>query len=435
MKPLDKFGNHQLETCNLKGFVNIGNTCYMDSILFLLLAIPSRFITNSLLGGIKNNKILPTLFNERRLIKTPNPRTILVKIPLERIIKLKEKFQTQLALFQESIRDETDTRIDVYELKKILKRMGKKLFCDYSQQDSEEFYNFINSLFNLESFFSLEQGFRKERGDKNWVQTKVNVNKSSTFYISNDAIKYIQRQKNQRFKEKKQLDPTVKKLKIKLSDFLPLTTKDKVVTSPPKSDFYIKNKTIILNVVNQNNFILFQLNRIDPFIGRKISEQIYPNEKLEISNGSEIINSSDPELINALKTTGLKLNSTKKELFLTGIVVHKNFSGGIDAGHYITYFLCQLNNFWYLYDDTLPFPHISLVGTYKDLLKHNETKSQSLFLLYQSEEDRKILTPRKITKSYKRRRQRSKRKGSRRRNSRSKRQMSRRQRARRRKSK
>ena len=307
-------------TCSkLKGMRNIGNTCYMDSVLFPLIALPSKYIRNTILG--KNTSVEKpgdTAKDKKRKKTRRLLKNSLVKLYL-------------------SIRkgDETPT---VEKVKKAFKKCPTKFESNYSgygQEDAGEFLQTMADVFGLndmkrqltvygtndispipsndelvvssnrEEIQSIIQQVTVEQLRRGRVNTPVKI---SSFLKSVD--------------DSGELDITssfTPEINGKVEIFKRRIAKTEVVDTPYLV-FYIIRQGLMKRDKDGN--IKFKRNgmpQINPSIYRKVVD---PSETLTLPS--------------------------KRVLMLTSIVLH--LGSTIESGHYILYFKCDGE--WWVYDDT-----------------------------------------------------------------------------------
>jgi len=326
--------------CNdKKGLANLGATCYLDSVLFLLLAMENKYIDQYILYKDFTLANVPKTCD-----KDPKKSLVATQKLQQELVKL--AFQMRQGKFS---RETT--------CKNFIRQYGKR--CSQSiypafqnpnvQRDASEFLEFIFAAFNFSKQFSSEVVGRKkwkvQESDRFFMKRheSVTVNQNDTVIWH---VPYTQ------LEEENDLEDLLRyEFEETLDEENPhYAQSDQVAKTEPM--FFMKGSQWFKKL---SSFVVFYLERVDrtnpyaPFLETSIE----PNESIR-----------------------------GRKLF--GIVVQRGYSGGsgrnsrmaeIGGGHYVSYFKCK--DTWYLFDDL--GPNITEVGSYEDLLETDATTRGVLY--------------------------------------------------------
>jgi hypothetical protein len=310
-----------LDCENIVGLRWVGNSCYLDSVLTCLFAVPNKDIIDNILL-----KDLDTLKDEKFL-------DIKCSDDIDIDIKYKKDIQTSLNDIVISMRGFKYVK-NCSQLRKMLSKCPvSQKFHRTGTQDAGEFLQYIFGLFNV----NIANSITKTYGSNNkidWTQT------SELEYITRPIIS-ITPLLLKEMKDNNSIYNITHSIKtIEITEF------DNDNLFKPKIDgityeYTFKKQEIFME--KESPFIIFYLNRL--YSGLIFNKN--KNKRLKtLENTSQIIN--------------VKIEAPEKfenfELF--GIVIHKN-------NHYTCTFKCKKD--WFYYDDTsLP---IQQIGSYKKMLK------------------------------------------------------------------
>ena len=313
---------------------NLGNTCYMDSVLFIILAVPNRYIDKY----IFNKQFDVYNVSDTCQRRSKKDEVIAVKTMQDKLSKLSYEIRHgSLIRYASSCSD----FIRAYS-----RNCRSRRFSDYSdkniQRDAVEFLDFIFSVFGFQSNFEMKmiQRVRYKKNPKGvrFIKKTVDVidSRSNTWFIPNYAIadKETMAVKNLfRFKEISELDA------------------DNEISIDGEGMRFFE-KTVRLE--KYPAFLVVRIERLNPATLDFIETEIIPNLYI-------------------------------KDLKLFGVVIQTGYSSGgqrsttqIGGGHYTSFFSC--NQKWFYYDDL--GPSISQVGSYQELVRTDEVLKRSVLFLY-----------------------------------------------------
>jgi ubiquitin C-terminal hydrolase len=355
-------------------YKNIHNSCYMDSVIFTLMAFPSDFVHHYLLNPqlldiISAKLIAPKYHIEDRkkiLAYVEKIQNIIIKIhtelqsrqltanlnnvPVEECVSLRrELLKDPLNVLQPDIRDFH--------------------FGNASQEDAPEFLEALFRTFFIETLTITETiTYESSTHPDQRKRPRVNVTQKypvipialddviESLILSKpveeklDADSFLRGDENA---ANAKADTAFKNMKYpKIFDIKNTETKFEVSLDP------------------QDQFMILSLNRFDRH-GNKNTKAIPPPQSI-------------------------RLNRDSPELQLNNIIVHVGDT--IKSGHYVAYFKCNDN--WYLYNDMRDI--IERIGTYEQLLKHRilssdkkrfsykGTVKNNAYLLFYNNNDQRI---------------------------------------------
>ena len=322
---------------NIKGLNYTGNSCYMDSALLCIFAIPNKTITDNILN--KDLTMLKTL--DRRLWSNCHNN-------IDTDIKRRQDIQKTLNKITRSMRGLNDVKKCTMLRSLIKKCPGSQPFHGTDTQDSGEFLAYLFNLFQVD----VAKTSRKSYGsndlgkDPNWVLVgEQNDNYASPIIdVVSTTIKNLKKDYN--------ITKFVKQKQDSILDESDLWIPDK-----EKPDItYSRRKEVIK--MKESPIVIFNLIRT---YGKVIFSK--PKTKKEKKEGKGkfkgIRKRNTWKRISAPEEMILK----DKKLNLTAIVVH---TGG---AHYVANFKCQGEWFWYDDNPGSSAHVIKHIGSYTNMLK------------------------------------------------------------------
>lgn len=274
----------------LKGFPNVGNTCYMDVILFCLFATPNDFL-------------------ERNFLKS---RKTYVECTGDNILKDFKKIFIDIS---NAFHNEDSKMSSCKDLKKLIRKYRRLCpmlsqypdFSNNEQHEALEFLQFILTLFGMNGLKDVGNHLKimKRYGVSNnskktrWLEWFERIDKKSSiiYYVNHDNYK----------QPKKSIERFLNNHEI-VHDLIDTRYKKCIVNSYEETQTFVSYSDVFIVAVD----------RINPFTG------IVSHSKISID---KIIPSSD-----------LKIDA---------VVVHIGESKS--AGHYVCFKKCL--DKWVLYDD------------------------------------------------------------------------------------
>ena len=315
----------------IRGLDYVSNSCYMDSTLLSLFAIPNKVITDNIL-----DKNLDSL----RYI---NLRWAKCSDNIETDIERRKDIQTVLNKITNSMRGLDTIKKCTMLRSMIAKCPGTQPFHLGGTQDAGEFLAYLFNIFQVD----IAKTHRKIYGtndmgkDPKWelIRTHVDKKTSPIIDIVSTTLKDIPKDYN-----------IVKFLKT--TEYSNLDENDRWypdrINNPSlsflrKKEFYKMEKSpyVVFNLIRTYGEVIFSKSKIKKFLGiqtKNIWKSVTAPEKLTLKG---------------------------KELNLTSIVVHTG------AAHYVTNF--KYGNDWFWYDDRPGSSShiIKYIGTYDKMLKTN----------------------------------------------------------------
>ena len=304
----------------VRGLDYTGNSCYMDSVLLCLFAIPNKTITDNIL-----NKNLDKLKDIKKLDVHCDSKNI------ENDIKRRKAVQTALNSITNSMRKLDNKVKTCSNLRGLLgKCVLPQEFNKTVPQDAGEFLTYLFNMFQVQIMTERKKFYgRNDKGQNiEWV--------------------YVRKQKSTHY-------PII------------LIESSSIAENPPGYDisqFVEKHEEI--SYFDENNFW-----RAAPGINFKVKKEVKTNEspliilRLQRQDRRKIIKNKVyiPETI----------QPGKKTLHLYAMVVHNG------SGHYTANFKCKGN--WFFYDDVKK-DKIQYLGSYEKMLKNKHNSPQTLGTLF-----------------------------------------------------
>ena len=322
----------------VKGLNFTGNSCYMDSVLLCLFAIPNKTITENILD--KNLDEIKELTNLDVQCDKKN---------IENDIKRRKAVQKELNSITNSMRKLDDKVETCSNLRGLLGRcVLPQRFNTTDMQDAGEFLTYLFNMFQVQIMIERKKfyGTNDKGKDPKWTYVRKQKNiHYPIIIISASAIReMLSGYDISSFASGKIEDIT-------------LFTKDNMWKPGPNMNFRIKKEVTTV----ESSLIIFRLERKD---------------KRKILKNTVYI----PETIQSGKNT----------LHLSAMVVHDGYA------HYTANFKCQGN--WFFYDDNRansvrstnkPGPNtsksqhkIKYIGSYEKMLKNSENDPRKLGTLF-----------------------------------------------------
>lgn len=303
------------EDLNINGLYNVGASCYLDSVLVCLFAIPTEFVNDNILNATLKVKQGP-MFD-----CAPNRSNDLVEKQYTDL-ENREDVQKQLRSIADSITGDGKVKRCTNLRKSLRKCPVSEDYHLHGEKDAGEFLGYILNMFDTNlAYKRITSLFTHELGDnpKKVVKSVVEDKNASIVQFVHGSWLSSMNQKNSYY----------------MSEFL-AETRDDVF-----DDLYYHKgngyeRRIVTEELISTPYLIFNVQRkyLSSRTGREIflRTRIIPSETLSIYNGSRFQ--------------------------LIGVVVYTSH-------HYMAYFKYGYD--WYFYDDM--GGHVELVGEYEDLLK------------------------------------------------------------------
>ena len=333
-------------------YSNIGNTCYLNSILAILQQTP--YLVDYFVSGI--------------FIKDLNLKKNLTED--EKIIIMNKVYYQFYKLINASLKN-NDRDIKPTTFKKLI---GKKnsIWDNNNHQDSQEFFNFLISTLEEEigkkKIFLFGRNFNYKKSNKNISQILLNIK------AKNQYIKYIKKE----YSMIKTIFTGLEHNKIECEFCKNTSNRFQIFTTlqidiPQNNNTFSKeftiydclDKMIKKETLTYSNRIRCELcNRKNK--SNKINYIWMPPKVLVIHikrfirNNYGFINKKNTTKVNyPVKNLDIRkyisndspyINNTKYNLFAVNI--HLGFSSSINFGHYISLVKNRLDNKWYVFNDS-----------------------------------------------------------------------------------
>lgn len=321
--------------CNITGLNYTGNSCYMDSVLLSMFAIPNKVITDNILE--KDLNILKSI---------DRPLWSKCSSNIDSDIKKRQNIQIALKNITNSIRGNGNIKT-CSKLRSLIKYCpGTQPFHGTEPQDSGEFLAYLLNLFQVDiaTVTQLTYGSNTVKSKPEWVLVRKNIDNYSSPIIDVTSTKLLNIKEG--YDITKFLKQTDKAILQPSELWTPDKTKPHITYNRRKEVFKIISPIVIFNINRTYGKPMFSKpitveeikNKRGKFIGietRQIFKNIYAPETIIIK---------------------------EKQLNLSAIVVH---TGG---AHYIAFFKC--NSEWFRYNN-VERDKITYIGSYHNMSKSN----------------------------------------------------------------
>ena len=302
----------------MTGLKYTGNSCYQDTILISLLAIPNKFIDREII----NKDIDKISLDEKREIKcseinTKNDRIRRTKIKME-LIKI-----------MNSMRNKGETIKTCSKLREYIKdcpSTGGQEFHGTGTQDAGEFLMYLFSLFNIEKTTTR---YIQNIATNDLVNS---VNKLESYYESSNREELVPPIIS--IHSNSLIDTNISYY-LNFEDDTIFGERDTYIASDNKK----YKRKIMYDSVKDSEYLIFKIERLSENNMRKYN-RIVPDEF--------VILQSD------------------RKLYLHSIIVHR-------ASHYTCYIKCE--NSWFYYNDM--DNNFEYVGNYKNMIENAKTSDKN----------------------------------------------------------
>lgn len=322
---------------SIRGLEWVGNSCYLDSVLVALFAVPCEF-TNRIL-----HDPIPTSTNTG------------TKCTVQGIKSVQSELNKLVSTIRSNDGTNTTKVTTCSNLRAAFKQCGStQNFWDSNTKDAGEFLTFLFSLFPqiTEQAEMIEEVYYKNipsplgHKDRTASDTQVHTKLNSIWNVYSTYLSTL-------FKSKPDGVSISSLVTIR---FIEKFSDKELLTDPNSGKKY--NSRIMTQTLNKTPYLVFNL-------FRKTGEDINKNTSNTKKSGLQS-NFID------IQVTPDKLVHVGSSVFtLCSIVVYV-------PGHYVCYFLC--NNTWYYYNDLSI--GIKQVGSYEDMLVHEPSPTRQGILYF-----------------------------------------------------
>lgn len=339
-KTFDKLSDQ----CNLyndckvmKGLSNYKSfSCYLDSVLFLLLAVENKYVDRYILF-----KELTTTNIGKECFKTnPEKNRKAVQAIQDQLQKL--CFEIRHGIYLPTIQCKNFLKI----LQELCKQTSYPKFYKARQRAPNDFLSFLFEVFDIDRHMHLtiiqKNSYKKTATQKHFIKKYNTITETHNAHcIWNVPVTLLQ-------------EPTSMKKLLTVTEEDSLETPLFHEKDTEKKDALHYYKTTRF-FKKPPPFLVMELTRVDPLTGQFVNTAIVPDEHM-------------------------------KGLTLYGIIVHVGYvqqqvsgvMGSIGSGHYIAYFLCKGK--WFEFNDL--GASITYIGTYKDLVSKTNVARKGVLYFY-----------------------------------------------------
>ncbi len=251
----DKFLMGERECAQLGSLANFNNSCYMDSVLFSLLAIPNSFIDKHIL----HKKLIPFKSSQDN-----------IKCPID----VRKQIQQELVNLKKSIMK--GERLKCINFRALLGKCKRKTFEDFSgnsPRDADEFLKYIFDIFEVEegtntaiTYVTNKLGHVKK--ENTTIVDKIVTNDASPIF----DINYQSISKT----------TTLDKLIKKVDDSGRLSKEDRYKLSKDGKVKYFQRR-LQYNRPTRHDYFIVNLERQAPY-QEFLNTKVIPEETLSIGN-------------------------------------------------------------------------------------------------------------------------------------------------------
>ena len=303
--------------CSIIGLTYTGNSCYQDTVLISLLAIPNKFIDRE----IVNKDIDKISSDEKREIKCSE-----YSIKNDRIRR--SKIKKEIIKIMNSMRNKGEKVETCSMLREYIKdcpSLGGQEFHETGTQDAGEFLLYLFSLFNI------------EKTTTRYIQNiatndlKNKVSELETYIVSSYREELVSPIVS--IHSNSLIDTNIDYY-LNFEDDTIFGEKDTYVASDNKK----YKRKIMYDLIKDSQYLIFKIERLTGNNVRKYN-RIVPNESIVLQSD--------------------------RKLYLHSIIVHK-------STHYTCYIKCE--NSWFYYNDM--GNTFEYIGSYKDMIENKQTSDK-----------------------------------------------------------
>lgn len=325
---------------SIKGLKNIESfSCYLDSVLFLLLVIPNKHMDKAILF---------------KKLTTHNINNVCFKKDAVKNLEAASRIQNELQKISFSIRNgkyigNPTCRNFLKIIKHHCKESSYPKFFTSEQRAPNDFIEFLFDLFDVDKHFKNEiqitNVYKKKHYSpilKNFTSEITVKNAHCIWNVPNEVL---------------EPDTHLKKY-LKIKDVSHYEKEHPLYLQSDKTKQHpILYKKATRSFKKLPPFLVFEITRVQIMTGAFNESRIIPDAYI-------------------------------KNLSLYGVIVHRGYSessdpldvlkGGIGSGHYVAFFKCKGD--WYEYDDL--DSEISYIGSYDDLITKTDVCTQGTLYFY-----------------------------------------------------